>query len=63
MANLALGENGIRWPGERIDFEIEQTGKRAEIPYVLASQDHAYTRQAASLRSIDREVCVRMRRA
>ena len=63
MADLAVGEDRIGRAGEGVYFQIEQAGKTAEIPDVLAGQDQAYPRQAAGAGGVDGEFRMRMRRA
>jgi hypothetical protein len=63
MAHFALREDRIGWAGERIDFEIEQAGQRAEIPDILAGQDQVDPGKAAGAGGVDGEFRMRMRRA
>jgi hypothetical protein len=63
MAHLALGEDRIWRAGERIDFEVKQTRKTAEILDVIGGQDQSHARQAPRARRIDGEFRAGMRRA
>ena len=63
MPHLAVGQDRIGWTGERIDLEIEQTGKTAEIADIGSGQDQADSRQRAGAARIDGVLCVRMWRA
>ena len=63
MAHHTVGEDGIGRAGERIDFQIEQAGKAAEILDVFRRQDRADARQALGAGGIDGEFGVGVRRA
>ena len=63
MAHLAVGEDRIRRPRKRIDFQVEQAGQTAEILDVLAGQDRADPGQATGAGGIDGEFRVRVRGA
>jgi hypothetical protein len=62
VAHHIARENRIKRAGERIDFQVEQAGKAAEVLDVFRRQDRTDARQAPGAGGVDGEFRVRMRR-